>query len=340
MLRLGPAHVHEADHGGEYQRDDDESREKRSHDESCERPWAPMSEDDKKSGSRGAIDRRRARGEYILQMTDRHGRTPALPRTRLGRISGRLLWVLAALLGSATVVTAAAIIHDTGRRRVAAQLIARATAEQVVTLASERLTVTALSHFGVAAHLPRALLERAGGRRGRAGRGAAAARPNGPDAISSTRRRSFGWTRGRSGWTSRTSKATPSAAPPAAVLEELAIAAANGTQAPRRFTIHVATDPRLGDRAVLTAVDFDPTGAPIAVNGLVTRARSIAQLLFARIGVRSAGRRYDDGLRCELDTLSLEVRTAEGRAIFGRSVNPERLALIARRCVRSVRSKG
>lgn len=255
----------------------------------------------------------------FFQMSDRHGHARA-PRTRLGRISGRLLWVLAALLGSATVVTAAAIIHDTGRRRIAAQLIARATAEQVVTLASERLTVTALSHFGVAAHLPRAALEAPGvAVTALAGVQRQLNRMGRTDLLDASTYFRFD---------PRTKRLDvehveddTSATPPSAILEELAIAAANGTQAPRRFTIHVATDPRLSDRAVLTAVDFDPTGAPIAVNGLVTQARGIARLLFARTVFDPPVVDTTIG-QVRLDTASLEVRTADGRAIFG-SVKPD-----------------
>jgi signal transduction histidine kinase len=250
-------------------------------------------------------------------MTDRH----AGKRPRRGRLSGRFLWVLAAILGGATLMTGGAIIHDRGRRRAAAELVARATAEQVVSMASERLTVTALSHFGVLAHLPPGVLER---------RGAAVAtlaqvqhqmahsgRTDLLDASTffrldlPTKRFEAAQVLGNAG----------DSLPPTDVLKELATAAAAGPRGPRRFTIHVATDPRLHERAVLTAVDYDSSGAPRAVNGLVARAENVARLVFDRFIVDPPVVDTTLGL-VKLDTLSLAVRTADGRLLFG-SIGPE-----------------
>lgn len=66
------------------------------------------------------------------------------PRARTGRgLRDNLLWVLAAVLGAATLHAVTRVIHDTSRRRIAAGLVAQAMAEQVVAEARRRLEVTA-----------------------------------------------------------------------------------------------------------------------------------------------------------------------------------------------------
>ncbi len=251
-------------------------------------------------------------GEYILRMTPRH----LAGRTRHGRVSGRLLWVLAALLGGATLVSAAAMIHDTVRQRTAASLVARATAEQVVALASERLTSAALSHFGVVAHLSPAVA---------ATRGAAVnalvqvqrrlATADGTDRLAPSAFFRLDLTTKRIDVAS-VARDSSGGHPSAALLTEVALTAAELAREPRRFATHIATDPRLGDDAAFTVVDYDTRGEPIAVNGLVAPARRMARLLFARVISGPPVVDTAKGL-VPLDSSSLEVRTVDGRVLFG-----------------------
>src|SRR5215467_2009678 len=100
-----------------------------------------MSEDDKNFAARWTRDARPMHAQYILGMTDRHpGSAP-----RRVRISGRLLWIFATALGGATIVSAATMLHDTSRRIDAARLVARATAEQIVSRATDRLSIATLA---------------------------------------------------------------------------------------------------------------------------------------------------------------------------------------------------
>jgi len=229
---------------------------------------------------------------------------------------GPLLWVLATVLGGATIVSAATIIHDTSRQRAASRIVARATAEQVVALASERLNVTGLTQFAVLAHLPPAALSPRGAAVGVLAaiqqRVAGSGRTDFIDASAFFRLDVA---------TKRLDVADVAAdraqRPPAnELLTELALGATAQARAPRRFTIHLATDPRLGDRAVLTAVDYDSAGAPLVVNGLVVRSRDVARLLFGRVVLDPPVVDTTIGL-VRLDTLSLEVHAADGHVIFG-----------------------
>jgi signal transduction histidine kinase len=248
-------------------------------------------------------------------MTDRHH-----TRTRRGRIAGRLLWVLAALLGGATLVSAAAMIHDTVRQRTAASLVARATAEQVVALASERVTTAAVGHFGAVAQLPPALVATPGAvvtMLARAQRLVATTQQGGPLGPSSFFRLDLKTKRLD---VARVAEDSSSRVPSSEVLTELAIAAADIARGPRHFAAHVAADSRLDEDAAFTSVDFDPNGDPIAVNGLIVPARRMAHLLFARAIIDAQVVDTAKGL-VPLDTMSLEVRTADGRVIFG-SIGP------------------
>src|SRR5947208_17033396 len=69
---------------------------------------------------------------------------PQRPRSRLWT---NRLWILSAALGAATLASTAAIIHDTGRQRAAAALVAKSTVGQFLSTASGRLELLALETF-------------------------------------------------------------------------------------------------------------------------------------------------------------------------------------------------
>src|SRR4051812_10670519 len=66
------------------------------------------------------------------------------------RLRQNRLWILAAILGMATVVSSVGIIHDTAPRQTAARLVRRATAERIGSYASARLTALAAATFAPA----------------------------------------------------------------------------------------------------------------------------------------------------------------------------------------------
>src|SRR5688500_8991074 len=67
------------------------------------------------------------------------------PRARGGRdLRHNMLWVLAAILGAATVHAVTRVIHDTTRCRIAAGLVAQSLAEQIVANARHRHNVAGL----------------------------------------------------------------------------------------------------------------------------------------------------------------------------------------------------
>ena len=203
--------------------------------------------------------------QYILGMTDRHpGSAP-----RRVRISGRLLWIFATALGGATIVSAATMLHDTSRRIDAARLVARATAEQVVSRATDRLSMATVSR----------------------------------DADESLR---FDVGTKRLDVSPRV---RDTQLPSRDLLTELALNAA------RQGRVHLATDSRLGDRVLVTETELDSAGAPVVVSGLVARGGVVGRVLFAGMLARPPV----DSARglVRLDSLSLEVRTADGRVLFG-----------------------
>src|SRR5262245_61029736 len=71
------------------------------------------------------------------------------PRDRW-RLRQNRLWILAGLLGAATLYSFVGIIHDTGPRHVAANLVRQATAERISSYAESRLTTIALETFAPA----------------------------------------------------------------------------------------------------------------------------------------------------------------------------------------------
>src|SRR5688572_20063177 len=65
-------------------------------------------------------------------------------RSRGGVPRDRYLWLLAAILGVATMHAMTSAVHDTGQRRAAALLVTRSVAERAAVAASGRLEAAAI----------------------------------------------------------------------------------------------------------------------------------------------------------------------------------------------------
>jgi hypothetical protein len=85
-----------------------------------------------------SIPRDQGRCSGLMSVHSELGKRPPLP------LWTNRLWVLSAVLGAATLGSTAAIIHDTGRQRNAARLVAKSTADQIVATAAGRLEMLAL----------------------------------------------------------------------------------------------------------------------------------------------------------------------------------------------------
>src|SRR4051794_651835 len=67
----------------------------------------------------------------------------ALPRQPRSRLWTNRLWLLSGALGAATLGSAAAMVHDTGRKTAAPHQVAHPAAEQIAAAAGGRLEVLA-----------------------------------------------------------------------------------------------------------------------------------------------------------------------------------------------------
>jgi len=194
------------------------------------------------------------------------------------------LWVLAAALGAATILSTGTIFHNSRQRRAVLRQLAGIAAQQVVERAAARLDL-------LAAQLPGA-----------------------PASFDSAGPRVSDWFR-LDVATSRLQR-TPAAIPstsallPSSLLAELARAAAS-RPGPR-----LVMAPELGQYAVVTATRRGPRGEPPVVDGLVGDTRAILAALFGS----SLAERADDSVSrlARLDTLSLQIATAAGVPLFGR----------------------
>ena len=225
--------------------------------------------------------------------------------------------MLAALLGAATLHAVMRVIHDTGRRRIAAGLVARATAERVVSSAIHRLELAGVSALGsgsieaeasgdaqaVVTELVRRhqaarecdcapLLPAAGYfRTSGPGDSVAVAMVSDPTSVPGARLREAldRLARARLGTASRSGEA-----------------AAGDARAP----VRVAFDSALGSMVAVTLTEHDRAGRVVALAGLVAEQREVARFLV-------------DGLQRSSSTLglpddeSIELRGPDGVALFG-----------------------
>jgi signal transduction histidine kinase len=199
------------------------------------------------------------------------------------------LWILSAALGAASIVSMAAIIHDTSRQRAAVRSVVRSMAEEVIALAGDRVELLALETFGPAAPwaaarpLPR---DSALATLIRVQRNAARCRCRDTlganeffrydvDARTTARLAAEGITEA-------------SGSPSSSALERVAANDAARARTHRERAVHLSLARDLGDRAALTVVQHDSTGAPLAVYGVLIRASDFTRLLFRDAAARAS----------------------------------------------------
>ncbi|HUQ84625.1 MAG TPA: HAMP domain-containing sensor histidine kinase [Gemmatimonadaceae bacterium] len=231
----------------------------------------------------------------------------------LRRFWSNRLWILAAVLGGSTLYSGVTIIHDGDQRGTALGLVTQATALHVSALASarlERLSLEAFAPAGPVAAGPvslesgRATIELLA-RRQREGR-SCACRDLLPVAE-------FFHVAADARTADIVAIDSAASAPSADVLAELARAELAAPRTVSNSASHFVADARLGDRSVVTLVQRDDRGAALGVYGMVVETSDALAALFAR-PQRSA---IDSAGLTQLDSLSLEVRGAGGRRLFG-----------------------
>jgi signal transduction histidine kinase len=231
------------------------------------------------------------------------------------------LWVVAALLGAATIAASASVVHDRGRHRAAGRAAALAVADEVAARATARLTALAASTLAPVADatMPNA---DAVGRLARAQREAERCRCRAALPASAFFRLDAA--------TGALEAATPTGyVTPPPTLRELARADAHRPRDPHGPTVHLVSDPRLGDDVLVTLAWYDSTSGPDGargVVGLVTDAKATARALFGRELLRPAVIDPATAL-ARLDSTSLRVTGAGGGVLYG--------ALDAERSVRA-----
>jgi signal transduction histidine kinase len=223
------------------------------------------------------------------------------------------LWILSAALGAASLGSAAAIVHDTGRMRAAAGLVAKATAEQVASAAAGRLEILAVETFApVAPWDARPLTEAGPGldRLVRAQRAAerCACRDTLPVAA-------FFHLDEATGKLDLAPVANAPSLPAPSAIEAVARADANRPQTPGHSRAHFAATAALGEDGMITVIQTDERGLPLGVYGLVASARDIARTVFVSDTAHFAAR--GSSASAVPDMFSLEVRPEGLPAILG-----------------------
>jgi signal transduction histidine kinase len=199
------------------------------------------------------------------------------------------LWVLSAALGAASIVSMAAIVHDTSRQRAAVRSIVRSMAEAVIALAGNRVEMLALETFAPAVPWT-------------------AARPVSNDSAFATLvqvrqnavrcrcRDTLGANEFfRYDVDTRTIARLPAAgmhvasgSPSSAALERVALHDATSARGHRERAVHLSVARDLGDQAVVSVVQYDSAGAPLAVYGALTRAGDFTRVLFHDASARAS----------------------------------------------------
>lgn len=195
-----------------------------------------------------------------------------------------LLWVLAAALGAATILSTGTIFHSSRQRDAVLRQLARITAQQVAERAASQLDL-------LAAQVP----------------GAPAAFDSAGSQIPDWFQLDLATSR-----LERTPARLPSdsARPASSLLAQLARTVA------RRPEPHLVLAPELGRYTMVAAARRGPRGEPAVVYGLVADTRALLAALFGP----ALAARTDESVAglARLDTLSLQVATAAGAPLFGR----------------------
>lgn len=230
------------------------------------------------------------------------------------RLWASRLWILAALLGAASVALTASIIHDTGRLRATARSMAESTAGQLAALAASRLEVFSLETFA-----PVTPWDVGPAPDGRAALVAllaaqdAAQRCHCRDTLAALEFFRLNLATGALDIASR--GAPRSDALSREIIERTARAAAARATSPRLSSVHLTAGPPLSAEAAVTLVQRNATGNPAVVYGLVGDARWIVAALFEHGGSSINGHSFA-GLPT-LDTLSVQVATTDSVPVLG-----------------------
>src|SRR5262245_4508909 len=210
------------------------------------------------------------------------------------RLRQNRLWILAGLLGAATVHSFVWIIHDTSQRHVAASLVRKATADRIAAYATERVTTLALETFA-----PVAMPSSASPKQEVAAlvrHQAEAARCACRDTLPVV------------GFVRYDAASGDLIGPPDA--KDALAQAARGT---RRPAIHLTAR---GDAALISYVQFDNASRAKAVFGLVAPTEAIGKALFADAARATAV--IDSGSQLvTLDSVSLLVIGPDSTHLFG-----------------------
>jgi signal transduction histidine kinase len=204
------------------------------------------------------------------------------------------LWILAAVLGAASVVSTATIIHDTSRQRAALHSVVRSTAEQVVAVTGSHVEILAVEAFApvMAWASPDPSNESAAAALARVARGVSRCKCR--DTLGATEFFRYDVATRLLTRIAPTGAQVPADAR-SSVLEGVARRESDRVRTNSASAIHLTVGRELGDHAVLTIAQRDTVGVPSAIYGAVTNARLFAVALFNDAATRvslvdSAGR--------------------------------------------------
>jgi len=227
------------------------------------------------------------------------------------------LWILSAALGALTVYTAVSTIHDGNQRRLALSLITQATAMHLSTLASARLERFAIEAFAPAGPLaPSPPAGSAGrttaeflARRQRQGEACACR-----ELLRVSQFFHYDVTTGQMDVVAVDSVRERASGVETGILQEIARAESQAPRGVSNASSRFIADQRLGDRSIVALVQRDDRGTALAVYGMLVDTRETLGAAFARGAGHSA---IDSAGLTRLDSLSLEVTTAEDERLFG-----------------------
>ena len=228
-------------------------------------------------------------------------------------IRRHLLWLLAALLAAATVHAIMRVIHDTSRRRIAAGLVARSMAEQVMGNARHRLEV------GGSMALATASIDAGGAAASRLPAEALMRRHRDIEACRCVSMLpAVGYFRAGAGEVDLAMAPGSATALPDARRGALLRIGRSGeaTQVTQPTGIGLVLDPELEPLAAVTHVERDASGRATGVVGLLANRDTLLRWLFdPDIGKARSAR--PSSTLAELDSQSVEVRGPAGSLLFG-----------------------
>jgi signal transduction histidine kinase len=245
---------------------------------------------------------------------------------RLGQLWSSRLWLVAAVLGASTLYSAVSAVHDRSQRVVAVGLIAQATATHSAALASARLERLALEAFAPAGPLTAEPLAPDAGRktidllvrRQRDARACAPCRD-----LLPVSHFFFYDPQTRALVVEPVDSGGPSA--PTTVIADLARTESDFARGVSNAAARIVADARLGDRMSVMLVQRDDHGTAVGVYGMLVDTGDTFSTLFAPMAHHSP---LESGGLTQLDSLSLEVRGADNRLLFGKLGQGRALAVV------------